>query len=101
MRSLRREIDKQAREYERRLSELNHAHDKQVADQATYVSGARYEGWQGEINSWRGQVSATLSELAGRTGMNTTFRGNMVQIVTIAIAVAALVMAFFRGGHLE
>jgi len=94
--SLRREIEHQAVEYQRRLSELNHAHDKQVADQATYVSSDRYEGWQGEMNGWRQQVSAKLSELEGRSGGVMTARAMVLQILPMVIALIAIMSTFWR-----
>lgn len=41
----------QALEYERRLSELNHAHEKQVADQATYVSLDKFEAVDARVQA--------------------------------------------------
>ena len=58
----------QAIEYERRLTDLNHAHEKQVADQATYISGDKFEGFVREFYQWRDQTQKTLTLLEGRTG---------------------------------
>src|ERR1700691_3540245 len=82
----RREIIDQAKEYERRLTELNHAHDKQVRDQQTYVSGDQFRGWQGEMNSWRAQVSGDLSKLQGREGGSAGVRAIVLQIIPMIIA---------------
>jgi len=84
-------IDKQAKEYERRLAELNHAHEKQVADQSTYVSGARYEGWQGEINSWRSDVSNKFAVIEGRSGGITSTRALILQVLPMIIAILSII----------
>ena len=92
----RREIEQQAREYERRLTDLNHAHEKQVRDQQTYVSDDKFIGWQGEINNWRSNVSGVLSELQGRTlGVGTT-RAIVMQIIPMLIALAAIVALILK-----
>jgi hypothetical protein len=94
--ALRREISVQAIEYQRRLMELNHAHQKQVADQQTFVSSERYEGWQGEMNSWRGTVSNTLAILEGKSGGVTTTRGIIMQILPMVIAILSIVAVIWR-----
>lgn len=94
--ALRREIKLQAIEYQRRLAELNHAHDKQVEDQRTFVSSERYEGWQGEMNSWRATVSNALAILEGRNGGVTTIRGLIMQILPMIIAILAIIAMLWR-----
>lgn len=89
--NLRSEIDKQAIEYARRLMELNHAHLRQVEDQQTYVSIDRYEGWQGEMNAWRGDVSNKLAALDGRSSGVTSARGLILQILPMLIAILSLI----------
>ena len=92
----RREIAQQALEYERRLTDLNHAHEKQVRDQQTYVSDDKFAGWQGEINTWRSTVTGVLAELQGRTlGVGTT-PAIVMQIVPMLIALPAIVALLFK-----
>lgn len=102
LRSTREGIDKQAREYERRLTELNHAHEKQVADQARYVSLDTYQGWQGEINAWKGIVSTELTLVKGQRSGASTVQGFIFQILPMLIAIAsifALVYVSSAKGH--
>lgn len=77
------ELKLQAVEYERRLGDLNHAHDKQVADQATYVSGDKYEGFQTEVRS-------ALASLQGRASGLTSARTLFFEILSLIIASVAL-----------
>jgi hypothetical protein len=91
IRGMRENTDKQALEYERRLTELNHAHEKQVRDQATYVSSDRYEGWQGEMNAWRADVNIKLSTAEGRSRGITVTQGFIFQILPLLIAIASIV----------
>jgi hypothetical protein len=81
----------QAKEYSRRLEELNHAHDKQVQDQATYVSSERYDGTIKEWTTWRMSVERQLSELTGRERGIGMSRANLIQIILIAIGLAGIV----------
>lgn len=90
LRSLREEIDKQAKEYERRLTELNHAYEKQVADQSTYVSGDRYEGWQGEMNAWKGEVQRKMTLIEGQRGGVSSVQALILQVLPMLIALASI-----------
>jgi 3-deoxy-D-arabino-heptulosonate 7-phosphate (DAHP) synthase len=94
--ALRREIRDQAVEYQRRLAELNHAHEKQVEDQRTYVSLDRYEGWQGEINSFKADVLNKLATLEGRGLGVMTARGLVMQVLPMVIAALAILAMFWR-----
>lgn len=55
----------QAREYERRLRELNHAHAQQVERNAHYVSRELWEARNHEIDDWRRTVDSRMSRSAG------------------------------------
>jgi len=92
----RREIAQQALEYERRLTDLNHAHEKQVRDQQTYVSDDKFLGWQGEINAWRSVVSGTLAKLQGTETGSNAVRNIVFQIIPMIIALAAVILLFFK-----
>ena len=49
-------ITLQAREYERRLGELNHSHQQQVDRNATYVSRELWDSKLAEWEAWRRQI---------------------------------------------
>ncbi len=53
IKGLRENIVLQAREYERRLSELNHAHQLQIDRNADYVSREAWDMKNIELESWR------------------------------------------------
>lgn len=97
LRSLRMEIDKQAREYERRLSELNHAHERAVEDKSNYVSLDSFVGWQGEINAWRGEVSTKLTLLEGRSSGTSSAQELIFKILPLLVAIAAIGLAYMKG----
>jgi hypothetical protein len=86
---MKENITLQAREYERRLGELNHAHEKQVQDQATYISEDKFAGYVAETALWQKQVSETLAELKGR-------RSLVAQILPWFIALIGLAVAFLE-----
>ena len=88
---MREAIAKQATEYERRLTELNHAHEKQVEDQARYVSLDSYKGWQAEINAWKNNVSTELTLIKGRSSGVTTVQGFIFQVLPMLIAITAII----------
>ncbi len=63
IKGLKENIVLQAKEYERRLTELNHAHDQAVTDKAKFVNldifYAKLEEiskWRSEMDSWRNRV---------------------------------------------
>jgi len=64
----RRALELQAKEISRRLDELNHAHEKQVKDQQTYVSADKFDGYVANQDSWRSKVDTTLALLEGKSG---------------------------------
>lgn len=93
----------QAREYERRLTDLNHAHEKQVKDQQTYISEDKFNGFIGEINAWRGTIDAwkttvvsTLSGFEGGKTGSTVLRNLVIQSITILISLSALMIVAFK-----
>ena len=92
----RQEIASQAKEYERRLTDLNHAHEKQVKDQQTYVSDDKFLGWQGEINTRLGVISGVLAELQGRSGGVNSARTIVFQIIPMLIALVAVIALVFK-----
>lgn len=60
---LKESIKLQASEYERRLTELNHAHAQSVVDKAKFLSADLYhakmyelEKWRSEIDTWRARI---------------------------------------------
>jgi recombinational DNA repair ATPase RecF len=87
----------QAKEYERRLDELNHAHDKQVEDQRTYVSEDKFAGYASKMDTWRNDVSLALAQLQGQAGGKGSVGRIVVQVLTLLISGAVLVALFWVG----
>jgi oligoendopeptidase F len=80
----------QAQEYERRLSELNHAHEKQVKDQSTYVSDDRFNGFMGQFSTLRDTVNTYMSGAEGRSLGTNRVTSMIFQFVPWLIAIAAI-----------
>jgi ElaB/YqjD/DUF883 family membrane-anchored ribosome-binding protein len=56
LRSSDEALKSQAREYERRLQELNHAHAQQIARNAEYVPRESFDSRNAQIDEWRREV---------------------------------------------
>jgi hypothetical protein len=87
----------QAKEYERRLDELNHAHDKQVEDQRTYVSEEKFSGYTSKMDAWRNDVSLALAQLQGQAGGKGAVGRVLVQVLTLMISAAVLAALLWMG----
>lgn len=53
-------------EVQRRLLELNHAHEKQVKDQATYIERRVFETTMQDFAKWRDAINSTIAGLDSR-----------------------------------
>ena len=93
MRGAEERLKIQAAEYERRLAELNHAHEKQVRDQQTYVSSEKFDGHVSKADDWQGVVDKQLAELAGRSKGITAVQAMVLSLIPIFLAIAAF---FYR-----
>jgi heme oxygenase len=87
-------------EIERRLEDLNHAHAKNIADKAFFVSEDKFGGFVKEIQAWQRQVDTQLSELSGRAGgaiqvRNTSQQNWVLVLMGLALLVATAV-AFLK-----
>jgi hypothetical protein len=85
----------QAKEYERRLQDLNHAHDKQVQDQQTYISEDKFNGYQSKIDGWRTTVDAFMAKNEGRSGGMSSAQALLFQILALAIGLLGIAAAVF------
>lgn len=61
--NLKENLTIQAREYERRLTDLNHAHAQSVSDKATYMTKELFDSkheelivWKSELDRWRAKL---------------------------------------------
>jgi hypothetical protein len=115
-RQLKVALDLQAREYERRLEDLNGAHRRQADDRALFVKQEIFdiycrsaEKWREEHiteqNTWRSEHTkendewklAISTELATRKGEESQIRRSwtiVVVVSTVVINLIALVLAF-------
>ena len=103
VKALRAEIADKAVEYQRRLLELNHAHEKQVKDQSTYVSDDKFSGYVSKVDARLEKVDArleqitkTLSELEGRSGGKNSVQELILKILPLLIAALTLAAFFWR-----
>jgi len=87
--SRRRELDLQAAEYARRLSELNAAHERAADDRSNFYTKDSWVVFDTELRRWRDSINAELAETRGaaRTwavamGVVATIVGLLIKLVT-------------------
>ncbi len=86
----------QSIENHRRLDELNHAHEKQVKDQATYVSEDKFNGFLAEYGQWRNSVMKTLAETAGTSQGSITSRALFFSVIAILVPIITLITLLWK-----
>ncbi len=96
VRSDRRALKLQRKEYKRRLRDLNHENAKNLARNAEFVSLDKFEGMESESRRAREAVQVTLSELKGRESGILSARALLFTIIGLVLAVLAL-LPYFRG----
>ena len=95
--SVEKALELQAREYERRLDDLNHAHKQAVETQATFVSREVYDAYvasqlaaadleRRDKQKWRDEVQQELASSRGATLAQQ-------RTVTIIVSVGGLLLA--------
>lgn len=95
LRGMQIALDLQAAKYEDRLLALNHAHDKQVSDQATYLAKDSFEatikGWE----EWRTATEKRLTIIEASALGGSTFRSNALVTIMAGVALAGFFMLWF------
>lgn len=86
----------QAHEYERRLTDLNHAHAKAIEERALTISTDKFDGYTDKVEAWQTSVNQTLAELKGRSAGGSAAGALVFQVLPILFAVAALAMALWK-----
>lgn len=64
---LKKNIKKQAKEYERRLTELNHAHANAQSDKLKFVNSELFYSKYDDLAKWRGEMDQWRSRIVGMT----------------------------------
>ena len=89
-------LEKQAVEYERRLESLNHAHQRQINDKATFLSRETYEIFKKEFDAWKLELTRSIALENGRrdaVSRTWAFVSSLLS-ATLASLITAVVMAF-------
>jgi chromosome segregation ATPase len=89
-------LELQAREYNRRLEELNHAHAKHEQFVARFPSNEKFEGYVQKMDLWQNQINQTLAELKGSDTGKVNLRHVIFESIAIIIAAFALWLAFSK-----
>lgn len=89
LRGVEKAIQHQAVEYERRLTDLNHAHSRAREDLATYTPREVYDKFLQGFEEWRRSVDAVISAGRAKTAL-------MAAMVATGIGVAGLGFAFIN-----
>ena len=89
----------QAKEYDRRLGELNHAHERAIEDKLSFVSIEAYEAhckqfeeYKREINSWKNDAIAQSATHRGEDAQNRRIWGFVLVSISIVISILAIVI---------
>ena len=85
--ALEKALALQAREYDRRLAELNHAHARALEDKAMFLQKALYEQTQRDFQTWREEIIATLAADRERHATNHRIMLALLAIFGLVIAV--------------
>ena len=83
----------QAQKYEERLELLNHAHDKQVADQATYLEKSVYQANQKDLDTWKAGIDSRLTIIESRQSGAATFRDTSLNTILALISLAGTLIS--------
>jgi hypothetical protein len=83
----------QHREYERRLDELNHAHQRAVEVQHTYVTDEKFEAFVERYGENRDATATALNLAAGsKQGVTATGRVIVTAVTLAATVITAVVI---------
>lgn len=75
----------QAREYERRLDELNHAHAMAVQDKAQFLLRETYAKSEDALLRWRRGVDEVLTVVKARRDFNVAMFSAAISIVSLVL----------------
>jgi hypothetical protein len=63
--NLKQSIILQAKEYERRLTELNHAHAQSTIDKSKFLAADMFYVNKDDVNKWRNEIDQWRSKVIG------------------------------------
>ena len=66
--ALERALELQAKEYDRRLEDLNHAHARALSAEAHTVQQAVYDATMEDLDVWKASVKEDIAVLRGEVG---------------------------------
>ena len=84
----------QGAQYERRLSDLNHAARHREERDANFVSNDTYNGYKEGVESKFDKINESLAEIRGAAAGSGNVRHLIFETVTIIVAIVALYLAF-------
>ena len=76
-------LDLQAKEYERRLDTLNHAHADALRAQAATVPRETFEAFKAENQKWQTTVTEALAEARGAAARQTALFAGLLALMTL------------------
>ena len=76
----------QGREYERRLTDLNHAHAEAQRVLGTYITRNEYQIGVKDYDTWKNGIDKTLANMAGRSAAYGLAFGTVITLVNIGIS---------------
>lgn len=91
--SMTRALELQAKEYERRLTDLNHEQARLQLDRERYLQNAVFNEYRGETDKWKVTVNDFVARNAGRDhGVSIVWAG-----LIAALGVLISIAAYFKG----
>ena len=82
---LREARDLQAKEYERRLQDLNHAHTQAEEKYREYLPRATYEKSEGERREWQRETDKKLDTASGKSAAYISVAALLLALVTLGV----------------
>jgi len=78
---LQKAIELQGLEYERRLTELNHAHAQAAADKNKFVTSEMFYAYKDSVNTWQREMEVWRSRVIGIGIGSGLVGGGAVQLI--------------------
>lgn len=89
-----RALDLQAKEYQRRLDDLNHDNHKRDSDRANFVTVERFNGYVDKMSAWQDVVNENLSRNTGRRHGSSSLLTSGLAVIAVIISLLALASRF-------
>ena len=91
-RSAAHQLGKQAAEYERRLTDLNHSHARSLQDKAEFLQKSLYDQTQADFQEWKLGVATDLAAREARIKESQRLQGLLLTMLSLGVGLAAFLL---------